>query len=245
MKAKLLKAGVLAQTLLVLLVNYFAAMGQINNTSPAEISDKYPTMLTPAGFAFSIWSLIYFGMIAFSIYQYLPRQDKNRLLEQTRIPYILLCTANIGWIFAWHYNLIPVSLVLMALILTCLLVINRKTKNADEKTDKLLVRLPFSIYFGWITVASVLNLLITVAYLGFAPAGTAASAIGVLLIAMVVAIGVLVRFKFDSMAYPLTIAWGITAIGVEQSGNTVVVLATAIGMMTLIFFSLWGYVKDR
>jgi len=245
MKILIIQIGVVIQTAIVLVVNYLAAAGFINNTTPADISGKYPIVLMPAGYAFSIWSLIYVGMTAFSVYQALPGQTKSKHLESIRLPYVVLCAANIGWIFAWHYDLIHLSFVMMAALLVLLAFINGKLTGVESWTDKIVVRLPFSIYFGWITVATCLNALIMLAYFGVSFGETTAAVVGVLLITLVVVIGVLVRFKLDSMAYPITIAWGITAIGVEQSGKTVVVLATAIGMMVLIFFALWGYVRDR
>ena len=73
----------------------------------------------------------------------------------------------------------------------------------------------------------------------------AVSVTGAILIAVAVLIGILVRFMLDRMGYALALAWAITAIGVEQSGDTPIVIASAFGMMSLIFVALWGFVKDR
>lgn len=244
-KTLLLQIAVLLATFAVYAVNYLAASGGINATTPAEISNKFPTVFTPAGYAFTIWGIIYLAMLWFSVYQLMPEQKSNVYLQKVRPLYLVVSALNIGWIFVWHYEYILLSGAIMVLLFISLWRINFELKDADGSKDLWLSRIPFSIYFGWITVASIANLMIAATYLGLNLGTLANSLLGVLLIAAATAVGVILRFRLDTTFYPLAIAWGITAIGIKQSGDTVVVFAAAFGMMTLIFFGLWGYIKDR
>lgn len=242
---RIIQVGVLIMTTAVLAVNYLSAAGLINNRDAGEISAIYPTAITPAGYAFAIWSLIYLGTIFFSIYQILPVASENGLIGKIRIPYLLLCAANIGWIFCWHYEMIPVAMVLMLVLLATLAKINVELAEARDNGEIWFAGVPFSIYFGWITLATVLNLTILLSYWGLSFGPAAESYISAFVVAIAAIIGIVIRFRIDSTSYPLAIAWGVTAIGVEQSGSTILVLTAALAMMALIFFALWGFVKDR
>ncbi len=124
MKINLKQILVVVATFGVIAINYFAAQGYINNVTPAVISDKYPTFITPAGYAFAIWSLIYLGLIAFSIYQALPSQTENPRFKNVRTVYVANCAANCLWIYLWHYDQILASLGVMLIILGTLVLIN-------------------------------------------------------------------------------------------------------------------------
>src|SRR5688572_884866 len=100
---------VLLATLGTMIFNWIAATGRLNGAPLAHILDKYPTPITPAGYAFSIWSLIYLGLIAFSLFQLLPAHAAR--FRKVRSLYILTCALNCGWIFMWHSGQIAIGLV--------------------------------------------------------------------------------------------------------------------------------------
>jgi hypothetical protein len=212
MKTRLLQAAVLIATIAVIAINWFAATGGINNKTPEQVSATFTTEITPAGYAFAIWSLIYLGLIAFTIFQLFPAQKDNQRLNRTRLPYIISCLANIGWIYTWHYELIPLSLVCMIALLVSLISINHSLLQTESPGEIWLARVPFSIYFGWITVATILNVTIALVYWGvsFSPLLTVVS--GVLVVVAATILGIIIRFKLDTMLYPIVIAWGLTAI---------------------------------
>src|SRR3954467_6455619 len=105
---------VMLATLATVAFNVLAASGYINNVTPAEISARYPTVLTPAGYAFSIWSLIYLGLLAFSVYQALPANTVR--YRPVRSLYILSCLLNCIWIYFWHREQIAVCLLVILLL---------------------------------------------------------------------------------------------------------------------------------
>lgn len=225
-------------TLGVIFINYLAATGAINNVTPEVISDKYQTILTPAGYAFSIWSLIYLGVIAFSIYQLLPSQRENPHLKSVRTLYILSCAANCGWIFLWHYDYIVGALGAILILLASLFLISVKLTGAKSSAETWFAKIPFSIYFGWVTAASLLNFSIALVYLGIMPTGNGARVLGVVLIAIAVVFGILMRFKFGLPAHPLAVAWALTAIAVANGGETAIVVSCAIGVIVLLLSAL-------
>jgi energy-converting hydrogenase Eha subunit A len=227
----------------VIFVNYLAATGVVNNKTTGELSDKYATQINPAGYAFSIWSLIYLGLIIFSIYQALPSQTENKLFRKIRPVYIINCIANAAWIYAWHYEIIPLSILIMLVILGTLIFINLALVDMDTISETLIAKVPFNIYFGWITVATILNASITLVFFGVQFSETITSVIGAILILIALVLGVLVRFKISSVFYPLTIAWGITAIAVKQSGDTIIVVTSAIAVIGLLIASLAGFIN--
>lgn len=243
MNEKIRQILVIAATAGVIFVNYLAASGLVNNRTTGELSDKYSTEITPAGYAFAIWSLIYLGLIAFSIYQALPAQTDNSLLRKIRSVYILNCVANCAWIYAWHYELVPLSLLLMLVLLATLIYINLTLIHADTTAELVTTKIPFNIYFGWITLATILNASITLVYYGVEFSAGITSAIGAFLILVAAALGVILRFKISAVFYPLTIAWGITAIALKQSGDTIVVVSTVIAVIALLFAALAGFIQ--
>src|SRR5688572_30707091 len=130
-------------TLGTIAFNWLAAAGRVNGVTPSEISDKYPTPITPAGYAFSIWSLIYVGLIAFSIYQLLPKNAAR--FRNVRSLYILTCALNCGWIYMWHSDQIAICLVLIFLLAVCLFLINLSLRNTDGMGEYWFAKAPFGI----------------------------------------------------------------------------------------------------
>ncbi|HUF03960.1 MAG TPA: tryptophan-rich sensory protein [Aridibacter sp.] len=229
----------------VLVFNYLAAAGILNDTDTGAVSDRYLSQITPAGYAFSIWSLIYLGLLLFVIYQALPSNRHKEIFKRIRLPFIVNCAANCAWLTAWHYDLMALSVALMLAILVTLAVISIIAKGCTTTSDILLIRAPFNLYFGWITVATIANITILLVSLGVESRTAFGSYAGAALILVASAIGIFVRFRLNAFSYAMAIAWGITAIAVKQSGNTPVVVAAAVGVVVLLFAALWGIVKDK
>ncbi|REJ78111.1 MAG: hypothetical protein DWQ47_17345 [Acidobacteria bacterium] len=229
----------------VIVFNYLAATGTLNDTDTGAVSDKYPVQITPAGYAFSIWSLIYVGLLAFTIYQALPSRKDDEFFAKLRVPFILNSLLNCAWLVAWHYEFLALTVVLMFGILTTLLFISIRVSTADTVSQVLAVRAPFNLYFGWITVASIVNVSIFLTSAGLDPGSGFGTYAGTLLILVAAALGTFVRFRLNAFAYAMAIAWGVTAIAIEQSGNTPIVVAAAVAVVVLLFAALWGLVKDR
>lgn len=244
MKHRLEQLLVIISFVAVLCFNYLAATGSLNGISTAAISDRYATQLTPAGYAFTIWSLIYFGLAAYVVYQAFPKNLASGFAAKVRIPFILSCAANSAWLVAWHYDLIALSLVVMVILLVTLGYISVALTDISETSDLVLVKAPFNLYFGWVTVAAIVNTAIALVSAGVDSQASWAPAAGAALIIAATIVGTFVRFRLGAFWYPMAIAWGATAIAIKQSGNTPIVVAAAIAVIVLLFAALWGAVKD-
>lgn len=243
MTERLKQILVVIATLGVFFVNWQAASGNLGNVTTGEISDKYQTFITPSGYAFAIWSLIYFGLILFSIYQVLPAQKENPRFQRIRTAYILSCAANCGWLYAWHYEMIPVSLLLILVLLGSLAFINVNIQNTESTAETFLARVPFNLYFGWVTVATIINFTITLLYFGVRTSDSVTTILACLLIVVATVLGGIIRFKLNAAAYALAIAWALTAIAVKQSGKTAIVVICAFAVIALLIVFLTPFLR--
>ncbi len=149
----------LASTLAVMAVSAVANIVTINGYRTGQVSDLYPTGFTPAGWVFSIWSVIYLGLLAHSLGQIVGSPGVRRRGAPLRPAFVVSAAANIAWVFAWHHRLIGVSFALMLVVLATLVIIHRDLRKQIPPTrvQRLLVDVPFSLYFGWITTATIAN----------------------------------------------------------------------------------------
>lgn len=229
MQDKLQQFLVIVATAGMLVLNWLAKIGTLGGIETGAISDKYPTHITPAGFAFAIWGLIYLGMIAFSVYQASP-SNAAKYRDVRRI-YILSCVANGAWLYTWSQEMMIVSLGIMIVLLITLAVINVNLRATKTNAEYWLAKVPFGLYFGWVTAAAILNATITLISLGVDFSETTTILTGAALMLIAAALGAFVRWKLKNYFYPLAIAWALTAIAVKQSGQTLIVLACAIGVI--------------
>lgn len=230
---------VAAATAAVIIVNVMATTGSINGIETGAVSDKYPTLITPAGYAFSIWSIIYLGLIVFSVIQ-LFRGQLDRY-ARIRGLYILTCILNIAWIVFWHYEMMGVCLALILGLAITLLVMIGRLKDMSGAGSLLWSRATFGLYAGWVTAASFVNFVIFLVAQGTVPAGAEGGRtvwFSAVLLLAAAAVGVLVRVKLANYLYPLAIAWALTAIAVKQSGNTIIVIAAALGVVACLVSAL-------
>jgi hypothetical protein len=226
---------VLAATVGVIIFNWLAATGRLGSDTGA-ISDKYPTLVTPAGYAFSIWSLIYLGLIAFTIYQMLPANLSR--FRPVRSLYIASCALNCAWLYFWHREQMALCFVVIFALWVTLGMICYKLRDPESLRDTWLAKAPFGLYFGWVTVAMFVNLAIMLKFLNVALPPSAETALAVVLVLVAAAFAVLVRLKLTNYFYPLAVAWALTAIAVEQSGHTAIVAVAAFGVIACLIASL-------
>ena len=232
-RSEILKAvTTILATVGMIVFNWLAAFGYINNTTPGEISGLHLTIITPASYAFSIWSLIYFGLTVFSIYQALPRNLGR--FARLRSLYILTCVVNCGWVFCWQHDAVILCLGIIFVLAMLLLIIIRLFRNGENYADYWFVSAPFSLYAGWVTAAMIVNLVIALGSLGVTVSGPGATILGIICILGAATLGVTARVKLTSYLHPLAVAWALTAIGVKQSGQTLVVSAAAIGVIACL-----------
>lgn len=221
--------SVIASVLVTLVVNGLANALPLNGQNTGQISDRFHVYFVPAGFVFSIWGLIYIGLVAYTIYQALPSQRANPRLRATGWWIALGGVANSSWIFLWHYNQFPLTLIAMLVLLVTLIVTYLRLgigRAAVPAGEKWAVHLPFSIYLGWITVATVANISDVLDFLKWDGFGIAPETWMVIVLAAVLGIAVLMNFTRRDVAYTAVLLWALAGISVKQAGVPAVVIPT-------------------
>lgn len=225
--------AVVVATAVMIVFNWLAATGRLGEVTGA-ISAKYPTKITPASYAFSIWTLIYAGLVAFSLYQLLPKT--NAKLLRIRWAYLATCFLNAAWLYLWGIERIVLSVLIIAALLAFLALINIELKKTETKLDYWLVKFPFGLYFGWVTVATILNVSVAIVSLGYQLPHS--SIIGAALVLIASILGILICWQLKNYFYPLPIAWALTAIAIRQSGDEAfLVFSCAIGVTLCLLAS--------
>jgi len=209
---------------LMVVVNALANALPLNGRQTGEVSDAYPNLFAPAGITFAIWGLIYALLALHVLYQWgLFRQSGQQhsiLLEKVGLLFSLSSLANTAWVFAWHYDLIGLSALLIISILALLILVNRTIRNLRMTTgERLLVQVPFSVYFGWITVATVANITVWLVSIKWSGFGLAESIWAVAIIAVAATIGTITMLKNRDMAYGLVLIWAFIGILIKHAST--------------------------
>ena len=228
-----------------IVVNTLATTLPINNKTTGELSDLYPNLFTPAGLTFTIWGLIYVLLAIFVVYQLMPsvRRDARKIHFVPIIGplFFISCLANIGWIYAWHYEIVSLSLVLMLILFGSLLAIYLKLsigKSEASKTEKYLVHLPFSVYLGWITIATIANVTALMVNINWNAWGLGEQFWAVAVIIVGIAIALSVLFTRKDIFYSLVVDWALLGILLKRLSVTTVpdqnvVVVTIVGLVLI------------
>jgi hypothetical protein len=226
--------------MVTVLVNSLAGIGMLNGKSTGEISDKYATLVTPAGYVFGIWSVIYLLLAVFVVFQALPSQKDKTFQRQVGVLFVLSSLFNCVWIFLWQYEYITASVPLMfALLATLIATYLRLNVGKSDATmkEKLSVHMPFSVYFGWITIASIADVATALVSIGWDGFGLDNTTWAVLVIAIALILTLLVIATRRDAAYGLVIVWAAAGIAVKQNANQNVFTA-AVASATIVAIAL-------
>jgi len=217
-----------AATLGTVFFNWIATMGLINGVTPEMVSSRYPTPVTPAGYAFTIWILIYIGLAAFSIYQLLPQHAER--FRSVRTLFIVSCVLNCAWLYFWAFEMIA--------LLAVIFVIDTMLRHNGSTGEYWMTKAPFGLYLGWVTSAAAVNIAVFLVYQKVGISALAMNIIAVVLMVLVVAAVIAARAKFKNYLAPLAAAWALTAIAVKQSGDTMIVVTAAVGVIACLIASI-------
>jgi len=212
-------------TLLTIVINVLANALPLNGQGTGEISDRFDIYFVPAGYVFSIWGLIYIGLIGFTIYQALPAQRDNKLLKKIYPAYWVGNLANTAWIFLWHYEFFPLTLVAMLTLLGSLLYIYWQLSTASsgfDRNQKWLVKFPLSIYLGWISVATIANVSQVLFFVNWDGWGIAPAAWAVIMIVVAFGLGLLMQWRENDVPYVLVLVWAFIGIALSQADTAMV-----------------------
>jgi hypothetical protein len=242
---KLLQAGNILAMIATIIINGLAVILPLNGKSTQELSDALPNLFVPANLTFSIWGIIYILWVVFAIYQAsnLFKKEKPQMpfLFQISWLFILSCVANSAWIFAWHYQQVGLSLIIMIILLITLIALYLRLdvgRAAVPLQEKLCVHLPFSVYLGWITVATIANVTAYLVSVHWDGLGISDIMWTQLVISVGVLITLLALITRRDIAYSLVVVWALLGIYLkrttQESLNSDVATTALIAMVIIL-----------
>lgn len=233
-------------TVIALAVNVLASALPLNGKNTGAISDQFKVFFVPAGYVFAIWGVIYIAWIAFSIYQVLPSQRDNPRLQRIGWWYALSGVLNAGWLFTWHYELFPLSVVVMVSLLLTLIAIYVRIENGRVQVsvaEKWCVNIPFSVYLGWISVATIANITDLLYYWRWDGFGIAPEVWAVIMLAVATTLGLAMALTRGDVAFLLVLVWSFIGIAAKQAPTPIVANSAWVmaGLVALMIPLGWFY----
>lgn len=224
----------------VILVNTLANVLPFNDLDTGEISDLYPNMFTPAGITFSIWSVIYFLLVCFVIYQWkvFVRKDTYtpRQFAELSMWFLLSCFLNISWLLAWHYLFTGLSVVIMIALLFTLarifLFLDKLERN--NLPEKAFIHLPFTIYFAWICVATVANITAFLVSLQWDGGAIHPEIWTIIMMVATTILGALITLKYHVAGFAAVIFWALLGIFMRGEDQYHYISYTAVSLMVVL-----------
>jgi hypothetical protein len=226
---------VLVATGLVLAVNGLANTDALGGVTTGEVAARYALPFTPAGYVFAIWGLIYIGVIAFSLYQAAGAGARLERVDSLRPVYVFSAAANVAWLWFWHHQAPLAAMAVMLMLLASLIVARRivAAAPAGSLVEFMCVDAPFRLYVAWISVATLANLAIVIAYVGSAAGPRAPVAVSLAMLAAALAIAAYAWRNLRDPIFLLVIAWAALGIALRHgqpmavSGPAIVVFGLA------------------
>ncbi|MEY2646792.1 MAG: hypothetical protein RL158_768 [Bacteroidota bacterium] len=231
--------------IIVIATNALANILPINGYNTGQISAFYPNYFVPAGFTFSIWGIIYLFLLNYSIsYTYFTikqRQfpDIKKYLDAITPYYWFTCILNAGWILAWHYLQVGVSVLIMLAFLVSLIkvfMIMQQEALTIKPLYQFLIKTPFSVYIGWISVATIANITAFLVHLKWNGFGIDPIYWTILMISIAIVLGIYFIVFFKNIAHPLVLVWALWGIKAAQGPKIELInQLTVVGILVLAF----------
>lgn len=231
----------LIMLLLVFLFNFLTGTGRINDLSQAEISEMFPTKITPAGFAFSIWGLIYalvFIAIVYMLYKH-KEEKMGKIIHAVGWWFNISSLANILWTISFSYLQLPLSTLLIAILLVSLVMLLINLSKLGRKTN-FIFPLAFGIYSGWVMIATVVNIAASLVQAGWNGFGLSETMWANIILIVALFIVFFVTYRTSNVILPLPIAWAYFAIFKEQGSNIAL-----IGVFVLLAMSVYQLYNNK
>lgn len=227
---------------LAIAFNILAVALPLNGQNTGEISDRFKVYFVPAGYVFAIWGIIYIGWIAFAIFQFLPAHKASPRLQNLGYLFALSGVFNAAWLVCWHYNQFGLSVLVMLTLLGLLIASYLKLNvgRAPVSTaGRWCVDAPFSVYLGWITVATVANVTEYLYFIHWSGFGIDAQVWAVIMLAVASLLGLLMAFYRRDSGYLVVLIWSFVGIAAKQAAFPLVAnsawVAAAFALGLVIF----------
>ena len=234
--------------LAALTVNILSNALPLNGLNTGEISDRFRVFFVPAGYVFSIWGVIYLGWIAFIIFQFRRAQKASRRMRLLGYWFALSCLFNAAWLFCWHYERFGLSVLVMLALLASLIVsyvrlnIGRAHVGAAERWS---VDIPFGLYLGWVSVATVANISSYLYFIHWDGFGIAPQGWAVIMLAVASLLGLGMALTRRDTAFLFVLVWAFVGIAVKQSATALVANAAWTAAVLSLALAVWGLAQPR
>lgn len=244
------RLSALAAFAFMLVMNVLATSLPLNGQATGDISDRYDTLFAPIGFTFAIWGVIYLLLGVYTVVQLVA---DNSVIRAITPWFIASSVLNGAWIVAWHYEVLWLAAVIIIGLLGTLIRINQHT-TAERTTlgSTVAIRVPFAVYFGWVTVATVANISALLVQAGFAEGfWLSAETWTVVILVVAVVIGSVTALVNSSAAYALVLVWAFWGILSRHLAPTewnqeypgvilaVQILLPVLGIVSAVAFARW------
>jgi hypothetical protein len=233
--------------LLTVVINASANILPLNGLTTAEISDRFQVFVTPANYVFAIWALIYLGQLAYTVHQARPSRRADPLMRSVGYLPAVAAILNSLWLVLWHFEVFALTVpVMFALLATLAMIVLRIRGAADPRPEaRWLVGLPFSVYFGWITVATIVNVAAMLSWVGFDGFGIPGETWAVFVLIVGVLIALATIRALQDLAYALVVAWAYVGIAVKEADVAIIVATALLGAAIVAVVGAWVAIGTR
>lgn len=231
---------------LMMIINGLANSIPLNGITTGAVSYKYPNLFQPSGITFSIWGVIYGMLLVYLIYQYTLigkniSNETRQLYDKINLIFALTSILNGAWLFAWHYDQMIISTFIIALLLISLIILTRLSVSLDHITKSA-----FSIYLGWITIATIANITIALVKYGMPGFNQSATLLTVLILFIGLMISILWVVRYKDFAFGAVIIWAYLGIVIRHMSKNeldfkypLVYISTIICLVIIIAVNIW------
>jgi benzodiazapine receptor len=233
---------------LALTVNILASTLPLNGQNTGEISDRFKVFFVPAGYVFAIWGVIYIGWIAFAVYQALPAQKESPRLRKLGYLFALSGLFNAAWLFCWHYNQFALSVLVMLGLLGLLIASYLRLdvgRTPIGNAEKWCVDVPFSVYLGWISVATIANVTDLLYFVNWNGFGIAPEVWAVIMLIVASVVGVLMALTRRDSAFLFVFAWSFAGIAAKQAATPMVANTAWVAALVALGLAVYCIIKRR
>jgi len=247
-KDNLRQTANILSVVLAITINILASALPLNGQNTGEISDRFQVYFVPAGYVFSIWFIIFVGWVAFAIYQALPTQKESPRLRKLGYLFALSGLFNAAWLFCWHYNQFGLSVLVMLILLGLLIVSYLKLdvgRTPVGNIEKWSVDVPFSIYLGWITVATVANITSYLYFINWAGFGIAPQIWAVIMLVVACLLGLLMTLSRRDSGYAFILIWSFAGIAQKQADTALVADSAWVAAVFVLGLAIYSIIQRR
>jgi TspO/MBR family len=203
------------------------------------------TLFIPASYAFSIWGLIYCGLIAFSLYQLRLPEPRYSFALATRPWLILACVLQASWVYMFlQRSLLASTIVMIGLLLTIIRCyqLAEVGRRALSRWDRLFLHYPWSLYLGWISVATIVNVSITFKEYGWNGFGLPDPVWTIIMMAVATGLAVLLLKQRRDWLYAIVVAWALLALVLRYNSSLAIASSGIVLICGLVGLVCVGYV---